>query len=73
MKNLTYGALKKMVQEAILEANCTSQGGATLKSGEGMNYATPKAFKSGAPFKTVVKRPKRPSHTKMFDFLEENK
>lgn len=69
MKGLTYGALRKMVREALMEANCTSSGGATFKSGEGMNYATPKAFKSGAPFSQRTERPKRPSHTKMADFV----
>jgi len=44
--NLTYGALKKMVEEALRESNCTAAGGATFKAGNGINYATPKAFKN---------------------------
>jgi hypothetical protein len=40
-------------------------------SGAAGAYQSPKAFskfKVGSPFNTPVERPKRPSHTKMFDF-----
>jgi hypothetical protein len=40
------------------------------KKGQGKNIATKTAEKLG--YKTV-ERPKRPSHTKMFDYLDENK
>lgn len=57
MKDLTYGTLREMVQEALKEQNVSGAVG---------NYNTPKAFKR-------ISRPKRPSHTRCFDFLEENK
>ena len=41
-------------------------------SGAVGGFQSPKAFstmlKVGSPFNTRVERPKRPSHTKMFDF-----
>lgn len=58
-------------------------GGATFTPGQGENYATPFAFsKKGQKKNTAtkeaesqgykeVKRPKHPSHTKLFDYLEE--
>lgn len=69
--------LKKLVKELLDEANVTSSGGASFSPGEGMNYATPKAFgKGNRAVKTLkklgykkVSRPKRPSHTKGFDYL----
>jgi len=58
------------------EANVTG-GTATFTPGDGMNYATPAAFgKATRAKKTLTKlgfkqvsRPKRPSHTKGFDYL----
>lgn len=43
---------------------------AFAKPGQGKNTATKATEKLG--YKTV-ERPKRPSHTKMFDYLDENK
>lgn len=63
---ITYGQLKEMIQEALKEQNVSGAAG---------NYMTPKAF--GKKTKVMrqgmkpVSRPKRPSHTKMFDYLEE--
>ena len=53
--------LRSMVEEALKEQNVSGAVGA---------YNTPKAFRStGKPFFRAAKRPKRPSHTKMFDFI----
>lgn len=72
----------KAVQEVLQEMSTTG-GGASFTPGSGEQYATPFAFskkgqgKNAATkqgerlgFKTV-QRPKRPSHTKMFDYLDE--
>lgn len=64
---LTYGQLWDMIQEALKEQNVSGAAG---------GYMTPKAF--GQKSKVMrqgmkpVSRPKRPSHTKMFDYLEEH-
>ena len=73
--------LVQLVQEVLQEldeANVTG-GTATFTAGSGEQYATPHAFgKKPSPrakkamTKLVWKkqeRPKRPSHTKMFDYL----
>jgi hypothetical protein len=70
----------KAVQEVLQEMSTTGamDGGmgspktpnAFAKPGQGKNVATKTAEKLG--YKTV-ERPKRPSHTKMFDYLDENK
>lgn len=66
---ITYGQLKQMVEEAIKEQNVSGAAG---------SYMTPRAFGGKKPSKVMrqgmkpVSRPKRPSHTKMFDYLEEN-
>lgn len=66
----------RAVQEVLQEMNVTGAVGGYLtpkafsKKGQGKNTATKAAEKLG--FKTV-ERPKRPSHTKMFDYLDENK
>lgn len=63
---ITYGQLKEMIQEALKEQNVSGAAG---------GYMTSKAF--GKKTKVMrqgmksVSRPKRPSHTKMFDYLEE--
>lgn len=58
---MTIGDLKQLVQEALKEQNVSGAVG---------SYSTPKAFrKTGKPFHKVATRPKRPSHTKMFDFI----
>lgn len=63
---MTYGELKQIIQEALKEQNVSAAVG---------NYSTPKAFKrSSKVMRQGMKptsRPKRPSHTKMFDYLEE--
>lgn len=60
MKIKTYGQLKATVAQALKEINVSANAGA---------YNTPKAFKkTGKPFEIETSRPKRPSHTKMFDF-----
>ena len=66
----------KAVQEVLQEMSTTGGVGgystpfAFSKKGQGKNVATKTAEKLG--YKTV-ERPKRPSHTKMFDYLDENK
>jgi hypothetical protein len=65
-----------IIKEVLDEMNVTGAVGgystpnAFAKKGQGKNTATKTAEKLG--YKTV-ERPKRPSHTKMFDYLEENK
>jgi len=72
--------LIKLVQEVMYEldeANVTNVGGASFTPGDGAQYATPKAFGKGTRAKKTLKklgykqvsRPKRPSHTKGFDYL----
>ena len=76
---MTRTKLRELVREVIQEldeANVTG-GTATFTPGDGMNYATPTAFgKATRAKKTLTKlgfkqvsRPKRPSHTKGFDYL----
>jgi hypothetical protein len=71
--------LVRLVKEMLDEANVTSSGGASFTPGTGAQYATPAAF-SKTPSKRAkktltkqgykqVSRPKRPSHTKAFDYL----
>ena len=65
-----------VIKEVLDEMNVTGAVGGYLtpkafsKKGQGKNTATKAAEKLG--YKTV-ERPKRPSHTKMFDYLDENK
>lgn len=77
---MTRSNLVKLVKEVMQEldeANITSSGGASFSPGAGAQYATPKAFGSGHRAKKTltkigfkqVSRPKRPSHTKGFDYL----
>jgi hypothetical protein len=64
----------KTVQEVLAEMSTSGAVGGYLtkyafaKKGQGKNVATKTAEKLG--YKTV-KRPSRPSHTKMFDYLNE--
>ena len=58
------------------EANVTNSGGASFTPGDGAQYATPAAFGKLIELKRLnklgfkqVSRPKRPSHTKGFDYL----
>lgn len=69
--------LVREVMDEMNEANVTNVGGASFTPGAGAQYATPKAFgKAHRAKKTLTKlgfkqvsRPKRPSHTKAFDYL----
>ena len=66
----------KAVQEVLTEMSVSGDAGGYLtkyafsKKGQGKNAATKTAEKLG--YKTV-ERPKRPSHTRMIDYLDENK
>ena len=74
--------LIQKIKEVLAEMSTTGTG-ASFSPGAGEQYATPFAFsKKGAGKNAatkqgerlglkVVKRPKHPSHTKMFDFLNE--
>jgi hypothetical protein len=68
--------LVQALQEVLKEMSTTGGVGAYStpfafsKKGAGKNIATKTAEKLG--YKTV-QRPSRPSHTKMFDYLDENK
>lgn len=76
--------LGKVLKEVLEEMSVTG-GGASFTPGTGEQYATPRAFskkgqKTNAAIKTAekfgytrVERPKHPSHTKLVDYLEENK
>lgn len=69
--------LVQEVQQELEEANVTNSGGASFTPGDGAQYATPAAFgKATRAIKTLkkqgykqVSRPKRPTHTKAFDYL----
>ena len=69
--------LIREVMQEINEANVTNVGGASFTPGNGAQYATPKAFGKGTRAKKTLtklgwkqqQRPKRPSHTKAFDYL----
>ena len=72
--------LVSLVREVMLEldeANTTQVGGSGFTAGEGETYATPRAFGKGKKAKKTLtklgwkkqERPKRPSNTKMFDYL----
>jgi hypothetical protein len=64
------------IREVLEEMSVSGDAGgystpfAFAKKGQGKNVATKATEKLG--YKTV-ERPKRPSHTKMFDYLDENK
>ena len=79
---MTRNDLVSIIREVMLEvneANATNVGGASFTPGAGAQYATPNAFSKGRNNRAVkylnkigfykVERPKRPSHTKGFDFL----
>ena len=77
MKKSELISLVREVMQELTEANVTNVGGASMSPGEGPVYGTPKAFgKNNKAKKTLTKlgwkqqqRPKRPSHTKGFDYL----
>lgn len=80
---MTLADLQSIIQEVLQEvneANVTNAGGASFTPGTGAQYATPKAFdKAGRDNRATQflkklgwkkqQRPKRPSHTKGFDYL----
>jgi len=76
MKRSELVSLVKEVMTELDEANVTG-GSATFTPGQGMNYATPFAFGKGNRAKNALKklgykkvsRPKRPSNTKLVDYL----
>ncbi len=72
----------KLVKEVISELSSTGTG-ASFTPGQGEQYATPYAFSKGRGDNratkflkklgyTKVERPKRPSHTKLVDYLNED-
>lgn len=77
MKRSDLVKLVKEVMQELDEANVTNVGGASFTPGDGAQYATPRAFGKGTKAKKTltklgykqVSRPKRPSHTKGFDYL----
>ena len=77
MKRCDLVQLVKEVLQELDEANTTNVGGASFTPGQGAQYATPFAFGKGTRAKKTLKkigfkqvsRPKRPSHTKGFDYL----
>lgn len=77
MKRSELVKLVKEVMQELDEANVTNVGGASFTPGDGAQYATPRAFGRGTRAKKTltklgykqVSRPKRPSHTKGFDYL----
>lgn len=77
MKRSQLITLVREVMQELDEANVTNVGGASFTPGDGAQYATPKAFGKGTRAKKTltklgykqVSRPKRPSHTKGFDYL----
>lgn len=77
MKRSELISLVKEVMLELDEANVTNVGGASFTPGDGAQYATPKAFGKGKRAKKTLsnlgwkqqERPKRPSHTKGFDYL----
>ena len=80
MKKSELVSLVREVMQELDEANVTNVGGASFTPGNGAQYATPNAFskskKANRATKLLkkqgykqVERPKRPSHTKGFDYL----
>lgn len=77
MKRSEVVSLVREVMQELDEANTTNVGGASFTAGQGAQYATPKFLgKATRAKKTLTKigfkqvsRPKRPSHTKGFDYL----
>ena len=74
--------LVELIRDTLKEISSTGTG-ASFTSGAGMQYATPYAFGKGKKDNkatnyikkfgfTKVQRPKRPSHTKLVDYLDEN-
>jgi len=76
MRRSDLTKLVREVMQELDEANVTG-GTATFTPGTGAQYATPRAFGKGTRAKKTLtklgwkkqERPKRPSHTKGFDYL----
>lgn len=77
MKRSELVSLVKEVMTELDEANVTNVGGANMTPGEGPVYGSPKWKGKGKRAKKTLtnlgwkqqERPKRPSHTKGFDYL----
>ena len=80
MKKSELVTLVREVIQELDEANVTNVGGASFTPGDGAQYATPNAFSKSKRTNRATKllknlgwkkqqRPKRPSHTKGFDYL----
>lgn len=74
--------LIELVRSTLREISSTGTG-ASFSPGQGEQYATPYAFSKGKKDNKAttyikklgyikVERPKRPSHTKLVDYLDEN-
>ena len=74
--------LKELIRTTIKEISSTGTG-ASFTPGQGEQYATPHAFGKGKGDNRATKylkkfgytktsRPKRPSHTKLVDYLDED-
>lgn len=74
--------LVELIRTTLKEISSTGTG-ASFSSGQGEQYATPRAFSKGKGDNkatnyikkfgyTKVQRPKRPSHTKLVDYLNED-
>ena len=82
MKKQLTQLIKELIYEELNEISSTGTG-ASFTPGTGAQYATPRAFaKKGQGDNRATKflkkigykkvdRPKRPSHTKLFDYLQE--
>ena len=82
MKPQLTQLIKELLYEELYEISTTGTG-ASFSPGTGAQYATPNAFaKKGQKTNRATKflkklgykqveRPKRPSHTKLFDYLQE--
>jgi|TARA_R100001460_G_scaffold82757_1_gene123664 hypothetical protein len=77
MKKSELVQLVREVMQELEEANTTNVGGASFTPGQGAQYATPnflgKATRAKKTLKKIgykqVSRPKRPSNTKLVDYL----
>ena len=77
MKRSQLITLVREVMQELDEANTTQSGGSGFTAGSGETYATPNFLGNATRAKKTLKklgwkkqeRPKRPSHTKGFDYL----
>lgn len=82
MKTSLHNIIRELIYQELAEISTTGTGG-TFSPGTGAQYMTPKAFSKNTQKDnlatnylkktgyTKVTRPKRPSHTKLFDYLQE--